>query len=72
MGEKCDCGVSLLKAVKERDYKAVRLGGIYYGAFFDDNQSLIDYVNTQKMLNPLVCLGDGFMRSMEVIPRVWH
>ena len=42
-----------------RDYKAVRLQGIYYGAFFDDNQSLLDYVNSQKLLNPLVCLGDG-------------
>ena len=55
-----------------RDYKAKESQGIYYGAFFDDNQSLIDYVNTQKMLNPLVCLGDGPMRSMEVSPRVWH
>ncbi len=42
-----------------RDYKAIRFQGIYYGAFFDDNQSLIDYVNSQKLLNPLVCLGDG-------------
>jgi len=42
-----------------RDYKAVRLQGIYYGAFFDDNQSLIDYVNSQSLVNPLVCLGDG-------------
>ena len=39
-----------------RDYKAVRLGGIYYGAFFDDNQSLIDYVNSQRLVNPLVCV----------------
>ena len=42
-----------------RDYKTVRLQGIYYGAFFDDNQSLIDYVNSQLLVNPLVCLGDG-------------
>ena len=42
-----------------RDYKTVRLQGIYYGAFFDDNQSLIDYVNSQSLINPLVCLGDG-------------
>ena len=42
-----------------KDYKAVRLQSIYYGAFFDDNQSLIDYINSQKLLNPLVCLGDG-------------
>ena len=42
-----------------RDYKTVRLQGIYYGAFFDDNQSLVDYVNSQSLVNPLVCLGDG-------------
>lgn len=42
-----------------RDYKAVRLQGIYYAAFYQDNQSLIDYVNTQPLTNPLVCLGDG-------------
>ncbi len=42
-----------------RDYKAVRLQGIYYAAFYQDNQSLIDYVNTQPLTNPLVWLGDG-------------
>jgi hypothetical protein len=42
-----------------KDYKAVRLQGIYYAAFFDSNQTLIDYVNSQHLLNPLVCLGDG-------------
>ena len=42
-----------------RDYKAVRLQGIYYGAFFQDNQTLIDWVNSQHLLNPLTCLGDG-------------
>lgn len=42
-----------------RDYKAVRLQGIYYGAFFDEKQSLIDYVNSQSLTDPLFCLGDG-------------
>lgn len=42
-----------------RDYKALRLQGIYYGAFFNDNQSVVDYVNSQCLVNPLVCLGDG-------------
>ena len=42
-----------------RDYKAVRLQGIYYNAFFRDNDSLIDYVNSQPLLSLLVCLGDG-------------
>ncbi len=36
-----------------RDYKAVRLQGMYYGAFFGDNQSLIDYVNSQPLTSRL-------------------
>ena len=42
-----------------RDYKAVRLQGIYYGAFFQDNLSLTDWINSQRILYPLICLGDG-------------
>lgn len=42
-----------------RDYKAVRVQGIYYSAFFQDNDSLIDYLSAQRLLSPLVCLGDG-------------
>ena len=42
-----------------RDYKAVRLQGIYYGAFFQDNQSATNWVNSQRLINPLTCLGDG-------------
>ncbi|BAZ11385.1 hypothetical protein NIES4071_32110 [Calothrix sp. NIES-4071] len=42
-----------------KDYKAIRLQGIFYGAFFNDNESLIDYINSQPLINPLVCLGDG-------------
>lgn len=41
------------------EYKAVRLQGIYYNAAFSDNQFLVDWVNSQKLVNPLVCLGDG-------------
>ena len=37
----------------------MRLQGIYYNARFQDNQSLIDFVNSQALTNPLVCLGDG-------------
>jgi hypothetical protein len=42
-----------------RDYKAVRLQNLYYGAFFQDNLSLTDWVNSQSLTNPLFCLGDG-------------
>ena len=33
--------------------------GIYYNAAFQDNLFLIDWVNSQNLVNPLVCLGDG-------------
>ena len=42
-----------------RDYKAVRLQGIYYGVFFQDNLALTDWVNSQVLSCPLICLGDG-------------
>lgn len=42
-----------------RDYKAVRLQGLYYGACFQDNLTLTDWANSQPLSCPLVCLGDG-------------
>lgn len=48
-----------------RDYKAVRVQGIYYSAFFQDNDGLIDSLSAQRLLSPLVCLGDGH-------PGVWN
>jgi hypothetical protein len=41
------------------DYMAVRLHGSYYGAFFLDNQALINYANSQPLSEVLTCLGDG-------------
>jgi len=41
-----------------RDYKAVRLGGIYYGGFFQDNLALIDFVRCQPLIHPLVWAMD--------------
>lgn len=55
-----------------RDYKAVRIQGIYYGAFFNDNQSLIDYVNSQPLISPLVCLGDGHDGVWNLIKEFGH
>ncbi|MEO1132469.1 MAG: ISKra4 family transposase [Cyanobacteria bacterium J06639_1] len=46
-------------ACEWRDYTAVRLSGIYYGARFRDPLTLHDWVNSQPMSAPLVCLGDA-------------
>lgn len=42
-----------------QEYKTARLQGTYYGAFFQDNLSLTDWINSQKLTQPLYCLGDG-------------
>lgn len=61
-----------------RDYKAVRLGGIYYGGFFQDNLALIDAVRCQPLMQPLVCLGDGhdgvwnLFREIAPAPERWE
>lgn len=65
---------SQIKGVESywRDYKAVRLQGIYYGTFFQDNLSLTDWVNSQRLVCPLVCLGDGHSGGVEFISGDWH
>jgi len=42
-----------------RDYKAVNLQEQAISAFFQDNSSLMAWVNAQPLANPLTCLGDG-------------
>ena len=59
-----DGGKVCLRDLKDKgsawqDYKAVRINGIYYGAFYQDNASLTDYLNSQRLVAPVVCLGDG-------------
>lgn len=53
------------KPCEWKDYKAVRLNRTYCGAFFQENQSLIDWVNSQKLLTPFFCTGDGH-------PGIWN
>lgn len=41
------------------DYKAVRLHESLYAAYFQDNEALVNYVNSQPLNSLLTCLGDG-------------
>lgn len=41
------------------EYKSARVEGIYYGATFQDNLTLLDWVNSQPLCNSPICLGDG-------------
>ncbi len=38
-----------------KDYKALCLDNIYCGPFFQNNQALIDWSNSQKLLHPIYC-----------------
>ncbi len=42
-----------------RDYKGVNLHERFLNAFFQDNGSLVNWVNAQPLSTPLACLGDG-------------
>jgi len=42
-----------------RDYKGVNLHECCVSAFFQDNPSLVNWVNAQPLAQPLTCLGDG-------------
>jgi hypothetical protein len=39
--------------------KSIRLEALYYGAAFQNNLLLSDWVNTQTLCHPVVCLCDG-------------
>ena len=42
-----------------RDYKGVNLHEQSVGAFFQDNTSLVNWVNQHTLAKPVICLGDG-------------
>lgn len=41
------------------EYKSARVEGLYYGATFQANLELTDWLNTQPLCTPFVCLRDG-------------
>lgn len=53
------------KPCEWKDYKASCLNGVYLGAFFQENESLVNWINSQKLINPFFCLGDGH-------PGIWN
>lgn len=53
-----------------KEYKTARLGGIYYGAFYQDNDSLVNWINSQKLTDPLFCIGDGHDGVWNIIAEI--
>lgn len=46
------------QASEWRDYKGVNLHQQAVGAFYRENERLVEWVNQQTLTLPLVCLGD--------------
>lgn len=42
-----------------RNYKAVAIHGQATGAYFQENDKLVEWVNSQHLANPITCVGDG-------------
>jgi len=45
-----------------QDYKAMNLHEQCVEAFFQSNETLMEWVNQQKLPSPVTCLGDGHIR----------
>lgn len=59
MGAKCANGTAQGQESIWRDYKAVSLHHHATAAWFQDNASLIEWVNGQPLAPVVTCLGDG-------------
>ena len=53
-----------------RDYKGIRIHEQVTEAFFQDNQTLINWVNEQPLANLITCLGDGHDGIWNIIGQI--
>ncbi|MBC6478235.1 MAG: ISKra4 family transposase [Hormoscilla sp. GM7CHS1pb] len=53
-----------------RDYKAVNLNGEWVGAYFRDNERLVDKVNQQTLEVPVFTLGDGHDGIWNILKKI--
>jgi hypothetical protein len=47
------------RGVTGKTIKLFAHDNVYSAAFYQNNQDLIDLTNSQKLLYPMYCLGDG-------------
>jgi hypothetical protein len=55
-----------------RNYKGVNLHQWGVSAFFQDNDTLVYWVNQQPLAHPLVCLGDGHDGIWNLFAQIGH
>jgi len=53
-----------------RDYKGIKIHEQATEAFFLDNQTLINWVNSQPLASPFTCIGDGHDGIWNIISKI--
>ena len=53
-----------------RDYKGIRIHEQVTEAFFQDNQALINWLNSQPLSSPITCIGDGHNGIWNIISQI--
>lgn len=53
-----------------RDYKGIRIHEQVTEAFFQENETLINWVNEQRLASPLTCIGDGHDGIWNIISQI--
>ena len=69
-GGKIRVRTPLGKPCEWKDYKAVSLHQLASAAKFQDNQSLIDWVNSQQLGELVTCLGDGHDGIWNIVEKI--
>jgi hypothetical protein len=69
-GGKVRVRTPLGKPCEWKDYKAVSLHQLASAAKFQDNQSLIDWVNSQQLSELVTCLGDGHDGIWNIVEQI--
>jgi len=69
-GGKIRVRTPLGKPCEWKDYKAVSLHQLASAAKFQDNQSLIDWVNSQQLSELVTCLGDGHDGIWNIVEQI--
>ncbi len=69
-GGKIRVRTPLGKPCEWKDYKSVSLHQLASAAKFQDNQSLIDWVNSQPLSELVTCLGDGHDGIWNIVDQI--
>lgn len=67
-----DGGSVCVEKADWKQYKAVRVNKKYYAARYQENDKIIDWINSQESEKPIICLGDGHDGVWNIFDEIKH